>query len=351
MDAWWERLIRAVYDPVIGDAGRIPIGFDNAPGLQGSAYQDGFYGYLWTDLSMVLGDPVKSPTSQIYCGGSPRVRRRARRVRQPRAGLARRRRRCPRRRPGRATRRLGRRRRRPSASASCPGPRSACTGSTARPPSRSPCSGPRRRRASARARSGASAHGPAAAGSASGSGPFTMSPVTVEVRRQSRGRRIGRARRVEALRGRHGELPLARPRRLGARLLRGQLQHPRARRHDRRPPGGGPPRPRQVPARSGARARDAPAARSVASPCAARCSAAPAGRSRWWPCSSWPRASAPTVVVRRGRRTVKRFRARSYAAGRPYGLRLSPRGLPRGKYRVILRVAGGARMALVARRL
>ena len=70
MDAWWEKLIRAVYDPVIGDAARIPIGFDNAPGSTGSAYQDGFYGYLWTDLSQVLGDDVNSPTSRIYCGGS-----------------------------------------------------------------------------------------------------------------------------------------------------------------------------------------------------------------------------------------------------------------------------------------
>jgi acyl-homoserine lactone acylase PvdQ len=70
MDAWWERLIRAVYDPVIGDAARIPLPFDNAPSSGGSAYQDGFYGYLWTDFSQVLGDPVKSPTSRIYCGGS-----------------------------------------------------------------------------------------------------------------------------------------------------------------------------------------------------------------------------------------------------------------------------------------
>jgi hypothetical protein len=70
MDAWWEKLIRAVYDPVIVDASRIPLPFDNAPGAGGSAYQDGFYGYLWTDFSMVLGDHVKSPTSRIYCGGS-----------------------------------------------------------------------------------------------------------------------------------------------------------------------------------------------------------------------------------------------------------------------------------------
>ena len=70
MDAWWEKLIRAVYDPVLANASRIPLGFDNAPSSTGSAYQDGWYGYLWTDLSMALGDPVKSPNSRIYCGGS-----------------------------------------------------------------------------------------------------------------------------------------------------------------------------------------------------------------------------------------------------------------------------------------
>jgi acyl-homoserine lactone acylase PvdQ len=73
MDAWWTPLIRAVYDPVIKDAARIPLPFDNAPGSGGSAYQDGFYGYLLTDLSMVLGARVKSPSSQVYCGGSPQA--------------------------------------------------------------------------------------------------------------------------------------------------------------------------------------------------------------------------------------------------------------------------------------
>jgi acyl-homoserine lactone acylase PvdQ len=69
MDAWWEKLIRAVYDPVVGDVARFPLPFDNAPGSGGSAYQDGYYGYLWTDLSMALGDKLKSPTSRLYCGG------------------------------------------------------------------------------------------------------------------------------------------------------------------------------------------------------------------------------------------------------------------------------------------
>jgi len=70
MDAWWTPLIHSVFDPVIKDAARIPLPFDNSPGAAGSAYETGFYGYLWTDLSMALADPVKSPTSQIYCGGS-----------------------------------------------------------------------------------------------------------------------------------------------------------------------------------------------------------------------------------------------------------------------------------------
>lgn len=71
MDAWWERLIRAVFDPAVGDvAGVTPLGFHNAPGSAGSAFQDGFYGQVWTDLAMVLGDQVRSPTSQVYCGSS-----------------------------------------------------------------------------------------------------------------------------------------------------------------------------------------------------------------------------------------------------------------------------------------
>jgi acyl-homoserine lactone acylase PvdQ len=69
MDAWWERMIRAVFDPALGDAGRIPVGFDNAPGPTGSAYQAGFYGFVWTDLASALGDPIRSPMSQVYCGG------------------------------------------------------------------------------------------------------------------------------------------------------------------------------------------------------------------------------------------------------------------------------------------
>ena len=73
MDAWWERLLRGMFDPVLGDSARIPITFDNAPGLGGSAYESGFYPHVFTDLSMALGHRLKSPTSRVYCGGTKEV--------------------------------------------------------------------------------------------------------------------------------------------------------------------------------------------------------------------------------------------------------------------------------------
>jgi acyl-homoserine lactone acylase PvdQ len=69
MDAWWTPMIRAMFDPALGDVGaRSAQGFHNAPGSTGSAFQGGLYGQVWTDLAQVLGDPVASPTSQVYCG-------------------------------------------------------------------------------------------------------------------------------------------------------------------------------------------------------------------------------------------------------------------------------------------
>jgi len=70
MDAWWEPLLRGIFDPVLGDAARIPITFDNAPSAGGSAYESGFYPHVYTDLSMILGRRLESPTSRVYCGGS-----------------------------------------------------------------------------------------------------------------------------------------------------------------------------------------------------------------------------------------------------------------------------------------
>lgn len=39
-----------------------------APRLTGSACQDGWNGFVWTDLSQILGDRIQAPTSQVYCG-------------------------------------------------------------------------------------------------------------------------------------------------------------------------------------------------------------------------------------------------------------------------------------------
>ena len=170
--------------------------------------------------------------------------------------------------------------------------------------------------------------------------PGDDGPVTVDVRRQSAGRRIGRARRVKRFAGRHGSFRW-RPRRLGARLLRGRLPHPRAGRLDRRPPRGRSPRPRAVPAGAGARA---------AAPCAlvqsfalgrpglrrraAAAGAADLGAARGEPQRG--RGCAP----RRARREA--LPAADARGRRTHRLRLSARGLARGKYRVTLLVAGNA---------
>jgi LPXTG-motif cell wall-anchored protein len=70
MDAWWSLLIPAMYNDVMGDVSTVPVGFDNSPSAVGSAYEDGFYGQVWTDLSMLLGTSIKGPTHRSYCGGT-----------------------------------------------------------------------------------------------------------------------------------------------------------------------------------------------------------------------------------------------------------------------------------------
>jgi hypothetical protein len=62
-------------------------------------------------------------------------------------------------------------------------------------------------------------------------------------------------------------------------------------------------------------------------------------------------ARTASVEVRRERRTVRRFPARQYAAGALHRLRISARGLRRGEYRIVVRVAGERPVVLGARRL
>jgi acyl-homoserine lactone acylase PvdQ len=76
MDAWWPRLVKAEFQPVLGRSAfrqlSDTVDFDNEPnnGGQhvGSAYQDGWYGYARKDLMSVLGRKVRGPYSRVYCG-------------------------------------------------------------------------------------------------------------------------------------------------------------------------------------------------------------------------------------------------------------------------------------------
>jgi hypothetical protein len=63
------------------------------------------------------------------------------------------------------------------------------------------------------------------------------------------------------------------------------------------------------------------------------------------------RRARARVDVRRGRRVVRTFRARSYRAGVFHRLRVPARGLRPGLYRVRVRIAGGPTATLAARRL
>jgi acyl-homoserine lactone acylase PvdQ len=73
MDEWFPRMIDAAFFSQLGAFyGDIPIGFDNRPGAQGSAYQSGYYGYLQKAFNMVLANPVAKPFEFLRCDdGTP----------------------------------------------------------------------------------------------------------------------------------------------------------------------------------------------------------------------------------------------------------------------------------------
>ncbi len=76
IDAWWPRAVEAIFKPALGTdlydkmVGR--IGLDNHPNNHGahlgSAWQDGWYGYVNKDLRRILGESVQGPLSRTYCG-------------------------------------------------------------------------------------------------------------------------------------------------------------------------------------------------------------------------------------------------------------------------------------------
>lgn len=72
LDAAWPLIARAVMRPVLGDLverlAALHVVSDDA-NTQGSAYQDGWYGYVEKDLRTLLGRDVRRPYSRAYCGG------------------------------------------------------------------------------------------------------------------------------------------------------------------------------------------------------------------------------------------------------------------------------------------
>ena len=76
MDAWWPLWVERQFQPVLGRTAmaklRSVVGLDNEPNNQGdhlgSAYQDGWYGYVRKDLRTVLGRKVRGRYAREYCG-------------------------------------------------------------------------------------------------------------------------------------------------------------------------------------------------------------------------------------------------------------------------------------------
>jgi acyl-homoserine lactone acylase PvdQ len=76
MDAWWPKLIQAMFQPVMGkpllDRLEATNEVDNSPNNHGahlgSAYQTGFYGYVVKDLRRVLHRKVAQKYARAFCG-------------------------------------------------------------------------------------------------------------------------------------------------------------------------------------------------------------------------------------------------------------------------------------------
>ena len=78
MDAWWPRLMSAMYRPAFGtelygDLREI-LEIDDPPGPGGSAYFSGWYGYVDKDLRRILGRRIRGALSRVYCGDGDEAR-------------------------------------------------------------------------------------------------------------------------------------------------------------------------------------------------------------------------------------------------------------------------------------
>jgi acyl-homoserine lactone acylase PvdQ len=75
LDQSWDALSQAVLSPVLGDLaapggllGQLETRDQSPRTANGSAYDDGWYGYVDKDLRTLLGEPVSGPYSRRYCG-------------------------------------------------------------------------------------------------------------------------------------------------------------------------------------------------------------------------------------------------------------------------------------------
>jgi acyl-homoserine lactone acylase PvdQ len=81
MDAWWSRLLRGMFQPVLGaplvERIQALASFDQPANTGGSSYFTGWWGYVDKDLRAVLGRRVRGKLSRRYCGRGSRSRCRA----------------------------------------------------------------------------------------------------------------------------------------------------------------------------------------------------------------------------------------------------------------------------------
>jgi acyl-homoserine lactone acylase PvdQ len=79
MDAWWEPLVRGIYERRLGtplfDRIRALNTIHQQPGPGGSAFFDGWYGYVEKDLRSLMGRRVRGRYSRIWCGGGPALKK------------------------------------------------------------------------------------------------------------------------------------------------------------------------------------------------------------------------------------------------------------------------------------
>jgi acyl-homoserine lactone acylase PvdQ len=95
MDAWWPRLVRAVFEPALGRAALDAIAevneLDNHPNNHGdhlgSAWQYGWYGFVQKDVRRVLGRRVRG-WPRVFCGARRVPARRATRRQRARCARA-----------------------------------------------------------------------------------------------------------------------------------------------------------------------------------------------------------------------------------------------------------------------